>query len=133
MTWVIDSSVLVSVVLGEPGAEEYVRLLSGHRERLVVGAATLLEAGMVVEARVGNEAVDDLALLLAELQVEVVPFDEEQAHEGQMAWRRFGRGRHPARLNFGDCLTYALTRCENAELLFVGDDFSQTDVRVAST
>ena len=133
MTLVLDASVLVEIVLGEPRAEALVTALSRRPGRVVVGAATLLEAGIVVEARAGEEARDDLAAVLAELEVEVVPFDELMAREGQRAWSRFGKGRHPAALNLGDCFSYALTQVEDGELMFLGDDFAQTDVRAVRT
>lgn len=131
MTLVLDSSVLVEVVLGGPGAEELVGLLSSRTGRVVVGAATLLEAGIVIRARAGEEAGHDLDALLGELEVEVVPFDEDMAQAGHRAWTRFGKGRHPAGLNLGDCFSYALTEIEDAELLFLGDDFTKTDIRAA--
>lgn len=131
MTLVLDSSALVEIVLGESRAEELVDRLSSRTGRVVVGAPTLVEAGIVVQARAGQEAHADLAAVLAELQVEVLPFDEVMADAGQRAWARFGKGRHPAGLNLGDCFSYAVTEMEDAELLFLGDDFSQTDVRAA--
>lgn len=129
MTLVLDASVLVEIVLGEPEAERLVIALASRTGRVVVGAPTVLEAGIVVEARAGQEARDDLAALLAELDVEVVAFDESMAREGQRAWSRFGKGRHLAALNLGDCFSYAVTEIEGGELMFVGDDFAQTDVR----
>lgn len=131
MTLVLDSSVLVEIVLGEPRAEELVARLSARAGRMVVGAPTLVEAGIVVQARAGEEACADLAAVLAELEVEVLPFDEAMADAGQRAWGRYGKGRHQAGLNLGDCFSYAVTELEDAELMFLGDDFSQTDVRAA--
>lgn len=131
MTLVLDASVLVEIVLGEPRAEALASALTRRSGRVAVGAPTLLEAGIVVEARAGSEARDDLAALLAELDVDVVPFDEVMAVKGQRAWSRFGRGRHPAALNLGDCFSYAVAELEDAELMFLGDDFAQTDVRAA--
>lgn len=131
MTVVLDASVLVEIVLGEPRAEALVGALARRSGRVVVAAPTLLEAGIVVEARAGSEARDDLAALLAELEVDVVPFDEVMAVEGQRAWGRFGKGRHPAALNLGDCFSYATAQLEDAELMFLGEDFAQTDVRSA--
>lgn len=131
MTLVLASSALVAIVLGDREAEALVSLLLGREGRVVVAAPTVLETGIVVEARVGPAGLDDLAALLAELEVDVVAFDEEHAQEAQLAWRRFGKGRHPAALNYGDCQSYALTIVEDAELLFVGQDFHQTDIRAA--
>lgn len=129
MTVVLDSSALVAIVLGEPEAERLVETLVGLSGRMVVGTPTLVEAGIVVEARSGPDGVADLHALVVELEADVVAFDEMHAGEAMAAWRRFGKGRHPAKLNLGDCYAYALARLEDAELAFVGDDFSQTDVR----
>lgn len=131
MTLVVDTSALVAIVLGEAEGEDLARLLARRQGRVVVGAPSLLEAGIVIEARAGEEALTDLSALLADLQVEVVPFDELQAGEAQRAWQRFGKGRHAAQLNLGDCFSYAVARVEAAELLFIGDDFAQTDIAAA--
>ncbi len=97
-------------------------------EPAIVGAATLVEASIVVEARQGPDATRDLDLLVAGAIEEVVPFDSADARAALDAWRRFGRGRHPAGLNFGDCLAYASARLRDVPLLFKGDDFAKTDI-----
>lgn len=124
----VDTSSLVAVVLGEPDAER-------HLERLRLGPAllssvSLVEAGIVVEARQGADAARDLELLV-DATVDVVAVDVEHALAAVAAWRRFGRGRHPAALNFGDCFAYAVARLAGCPLLYTGDDFAQTDVRAA--
>ena len=124
----VDTSSLVAVVLGESDAER-------HLERLVMGPArlssvSLVEATIVVDARQGADAVRDLELLV-DATVEIVPVDVEHARAAAAAWRRFGKGRHPAALNFGDCFSYALARLAGVPLLYKGDDFSQTDVTAA--
>ncbi len=124
---IVDTSVLVAVILGEPDAEGYLRTLSGA-ESLAVSAATLLESLIVVEGRQGRDAATDLAALLAELEVEIVSLDEAQAELAASAWRRFGKGRHPAALNFGDTFSYALAVSRGEALLFKGADFAATDV-----
>lgn len=100
-----------------------------HAGGLSLSAASRVEAGVVVEARRGPVATTDLQLLLDTLRVNIVPVDEEQAGAAVAAWRRFGKGRHPAGLNFGDCFSYALARTLGLPLLFVGEDFARTDLR----
>ncbi|MCW5950853.1 MAG: type II toxin-antitoxin system VapC family toxin [Propionibacteriaceae bacterium] len=95
---------------------------------LAVSAASLTEALIVVEARQGRDAATDLAALLAELEAEIVSLDETQAELAASAWRRFGKGRHPAALNLGDTFSYALAVARGEALLFKGDDFAATDV-----
>ena len=132
MTVAIDTSALVAVVFGEPDAQFILTTMARHAGDLVIGAATLVEAGIVVEAKHGSQAAADLKLLLDSLRVTVVALDEAQAAAAVAAWRRFGKGRHPAGLNLGDCYAYALARTLGAALLFKGDDFTQTDIRQAS-
>ena len=124
---VVDTSAIVAVVLGEPDAERYVEMLSGPAVR-VLSAANAVEAGIVVESRQGAEAARDLALVLEAAQITTEPVDAEQVRVAVDAWRRFGKGRHPAGLNLGDCFAYALARVRGEALLFKGDDFPQTDV-----
>jgi ribonuclease VapC len=96
-----------------------------------MSAGTLLEVAMVVEPRKGEPAGRELDLLLHRLGMTVVSFDERQAALARSAWRRFGKGRHPAGLNMGDCFAYALSRVSGEPVLFEGDDFSLTDVASA--
>jgi ribonuclease VapC len=96
-----------------------------------MSGAALAEAYIVAEARQGREAATDLAALLADLDVDVVPFDEEQAEFASSAWRRFGKGRHPAGLNLGDTFSYALAASRGETLLFKGKDFAATDIPAA--
>lgn len=131
MTIVCDTSALAAVVFGEEDAEALVSVLLEHAGAVWVGAATLVETGIVVEARQGPEAGSDLILLLERLAAEIVPMDHDQARAAVAAWRRFGKGRHPAGLNLGDCFAYALARTHGLPLLFKGADFSQTDVHSA--
>lgn len=128
MTVVIDASVLSAIVFGEPDAEALVALLSSREDALCVGAPTLVEASVVVEAKQGSEATADLERLLSVFAVETVPFDATQAAIAAAAWRRFGKGRHPAGLNLGDCFAYATAKALGAVLAFKGDDFLQTDI-----
>lgn len=127
---VADTSALVAVLLREPTADR----LTGALDNAPVircSAVSLVEAAMVMQGRLGERGERELDLLVARLRVEIVPVTIEQAEVARSAFRRFGKGRHPAGLNFGDCFSYALARALGEPLLFVGNDFSQTDVRVA--
>ncbi len=93
-----------------------------------MSAVNWLETLMVVEGRYGAESADDTQLILLELEVEALPFDRQQMIEAHAAWRRFGKGRHPAALNLGDCCAYAAALTTGDELLFKGGDFSKTDI-----
>lgn len=124
---IVETSAVVAVVLGEPDAERFVDALTVPALRLI-SAANVVEAGIVVEARQGPDAARDLAYLLEEIAIEVEPVDTEQARLAVDAWRRFGKGRHPAGLNLGGCFAYALARHRGEPLLFKGNDFTQTDV-----
>jgi ribonuclease VapC len=124
---VIDTSALMGLLLQESDAEV---LLDAATQAAVVhlSAASRLELGLVAESeRHGIEASEVEQLLLA-LRVEVMPFDQHQLHWALEGWRRYGRGRHRAGLNLGDCFSYGLARALDAPLLFKGDDFAATDV-----
>lgn len=94
----------------------------------LLSAANLLEAAMVIESRKGETGGRDLDLLLYRGRIEIVALDQDQAEIARSAWRRFGKGRHPAALNYGDCFAYALARSRQAPLLFAGTDFTRTDI-----
>jgi ribonuclease VapC len=125
---VLDTSALLALLLDEPEAEDF-RAAVESDDRRLVSAATLLETAVVIEARKGEPGGRELDALIRAAEVEIAPFDEEQADEARRAWRRFGKGRHPAGLNFGDLFAYALARASGEPLLFKGDDFARTDVR----
>ena len=127
---IIDTSALVSILDQEPEAERLVRAIAAASERML-SAANLVETGIVMQVRRGDEAARDLDLMLAKFKIDVIPVSAKQADFARKAFQRFGRGRHPARLNFGDCFAYALAKDSSAPLLFKGDDFSQTDLRIA--
>jgi ribonuclease VapC len=127
---ILDSSVIVAIALREPGYEELVAKLRSA-DTLGVGAPTLTEAGMVLSGRLGVEPQALLDRFLRDFGAVPVVFGEQHWREALDAFRRFGKGRHPAGLNFGDCLSYAVARLAGHPLLFVGDDFSQTDIEVA--
>ncbi len=125
---IVDTSALVAVVKGEPEAAIYLtRLLD---EQVRVSAVTAFEFGMVVDGWKDEQASKDADLLLLSIEAEIVAVDAETAQAARAAYRQFGKGNHPARLNFGDCFAYALARETGEPLLFKGD-FGRTDVRSA--
>ena len=128
---IIDTSALVAVLDQELEAERIVRTLASAPER-ILSAANLVEVGIVMQARRGDDGARDLDLLLAKLRVDIAVVTANQADIARKAFRRYGRGRHAANLNFGDCFAYALAKDTSAPLLFKGNDFGQTDVMVAS-
>jgi ribonuclease VapC len=124
---VIDSSAIIAVLLNEAGAAHIAQAIEASSQRLL-SAANLLEASIVIESRKGEAGGRELDLLLYRAAIEIVTVDQDQAEIARIAWRRFGRGRHPAGLNYGDCFAYALAKTRQLPLLFQGDDFSQTDI-----
>ena len=126
---VVDTSAIVAVLFGESRGKEVERKLVGSP--YIMSAATRVELGIVVEARAGAAGAQLLEELLARIEVKIEPVDAGIASEALVCWRRFGKGRHPAGLNYGDTFSYALARRTGVPLLFVGDDFAQTDVLVA--
>ena len=126
---VIDTSALLAILLGEPERGKLLQLLSESETRLL-SAANALETAMVVESRRGEAAGRELDLFLHRTKIEIVAVDEEQFSIARFAWRKFGRGRHPAALNFGDCFAYALTKTSSEPLLAKGDDFRRTDLQI---
>ena len=116
---VIDPSALLAILLKEPEAEALARAIWRGTPRLL-SAAGLLEASMVIEARLGVEGSRDLDLLIYRAGIEIVPVDVQQADVARVAWRRYGKGNHPAALNFGDCFSYALAKVTGGPLLFKG-------------
>lgn len=127
---IIDTSALVGILDQEPEAERLAHAIATASERML-SAANLVETGIVMQVRRGDEAVRDFDLLLAKLKIEIIAVSAKQANLARKAFQRFGRGRHPARLNFGDCFAYALAKDSGAPLLFKGEDFPQTDIAVA--
>lgn len=124
---VIDSSALVAILLKEPERDALLGAVQVAETRLV-STVTALEAGMVLESRLGPRAGAALDLLLHDTKVEMAPFDQEQSDVARRAWRRFGKGNHPAALNFGDCCVYALAKISGEPILCTGSDFCQTDI-----
>jgi len=126
---VIDTSAILAILLQEPAADRLMSAVEADRTRLV-SAATVVEASLVLLGRYGEAGDPPLDRLLRGIGAEIVPVGEEQVALARDGALRFGRGRHPAALNFGDCFSYALSVERGEPLLFVGDDFSQTDVEV---
>ena len=124
---VIDTSAVIAVLQQEPEAAGYATLIEDATVRLV-SAVSVLEAGILAESRKGEEGTLELDAFISASELEVVAFDREQAAVACEAFRRYGKGRHPANLNFGDCAVYALAACWAEPLLFKGDDFAATDL-----
>lgn len=132
MTITVDTSALVAIVLGEPDAEVYASVLTRHAGDIGVSAATLVESSIVLIAKQGDAADDDLTRLLELVQATTVAVDASQHRAAVAAWRRFNKGRHPAGLDLGDCFSYALAKTTATALLYKGDDFAQTDIPAAA-
>jgi ribonuclease VapC len=127
---VVDSSAIIAILRQEPGWERLHDALLGA-EAPVISAASVVETSIVVESAAGKAGIDKLDALLDAAAIAIVPFDAAQVALARDGFRRFGKGRHPAGLNFGDCLCYALARQRGEPLLFKGDDFARTDVEAA--
>ena len=128
---VIDTSAIVAIALNEPDAAELEVRIADDPVRLI-SAATVLEATIVLETRLGDAGGREFDLWLLKIGAETVPVDAEQADAARRAWRRFGKGRHAAALNYGDCFSYALALTRGEPLLFKGEDFAKTDVNRSS-
>lgn len=118
---------LIAILLLEPEAERFTRAIADARPRLI-SAANLFEAGIVIEGRLGLEAGGDLDDFVVDVGLRVEPVTVDQVRVARRAYRTYGRGNHPAGLNFGDCFAYALAKTTGLPLLFKGGDFAQTDV-----
>ena len=127
---VIDTSAIVAIFFGEPDAQMYRERIADDPVRLL-SAATFVEAAMVIEGRFGEAGGAELDLWLHKAEVEIVAVTPEHADQARRAWRSYGKGRHPAALNYGDCFAYALAMLSDEPLLFKGIDFSRTDIRSA--
>lgn len=127
---ILDSSAIIALILGEADADR-MRIGLARDVRRGVGAPTLFEAGLVLVSRFGATGGAALAAFLVGVGTSVVPFGERHWPVALDAWARFGRGRHPAALNFGDCLTYAVAKLSGEPLLCTGEDFAKTDLALA--
>jgi ribonuclease VapC len=129
---ILDSSAVVGMILREPGFESLVERL-GDAARPAIGAPTLVETGIVLGARLGTPGRTLLARFLTEAGVSVVAFGEDHWLTAVDAYARFGQGRHPAQLNFGDCMSYAVAKVAGEPLLCLGDDFARTDLQLVGS
>ncbi len=127
---IVDSSAIVAVLLREPGYEALLDRIAAD-ENVAVGAPTLAETAIVLTARMGLMGRTLLARFVDEVELVVIPFDDEHWQIAADAFLRFGKGRHTAALNFSDCMTYAVARLAEEPLLYLGDDFAETDIRSA--
>ena len=126
---VVDRSACVAVILGEPGSEDLAAYLEHALVRLMP-AAIRVELGIVIEARLWPAGQDVVDRFLRDAKIDIVAVDEELAARAMSGWRRYGKGRHPAALNFGDCFTYALAERTGYPVLCTGDDFARTGISV---
>jgi ribonuclease VapC len=126
---VVDTSACVAVILGEPGSEDLAAYLEHALVRLMP-AAIRVELSIVIEARLWPAGQDVVDRFLRDAKIDVVAVDEELAARAMSGWRRYGKGRHPAGLNFGDCFTYALAERTGHPVLCTGDDFAATGISV---
>jgi ribonuclease VapC len=127
---IVDTSAIVAIVVREPDYQTLLAKLAGA-DRVGIGTPTLTETAIVLSARLGVDARGLVTRLLTEAGIAAVPFGEMHLGAAVDAWLRFGRGRHPAGLNFGDCMSYATARVAGEPLLCVGDDFARTDLQLA--
>lgn len=127
---ILDTSALVAIALDEPERATFVAKIN-TAEKVAVAAPTLVEAGIVLSARTGQDAGELLAELVAVSDAVVIEFGPSHWQEAVSAWWRFGRSRHPAGLNLGDCLAYAAARIAREPLLAKGEDFGKTDIELA--
>jgi ribonuclease VapC len=126
---VIDTSALAAIFFGEPERKKFLAAVSSAGTRMV-SAATILETGIVIEARQGEAAGREFDLFVVRANLQIVPVDAEQVDLARSAWRKYGKGRHPAGLNFGDCFSYALSKSTSEPLLAKGTDFASTDIEL---
>lgn len=126
---VVDTSAAVAIILNEPGSDDLMGYLESATAQLM-SAASRVELGIVIEARLGPAGMDTINRFLRDAEIEIVAVDVDAADRALGAWRRYGKGRHPAVLNFGDCFTYALAERTGFALLCTGDDFAATDLDV---
>ena len=124
---IIDTSALLAILQDEPERSDFNRLIEGAEARLL-STASFVETSIVIESRYGAAGVRDLDLFIDRAGIELVDVDLEQARLARHGFERFGKGRHDAGLNFGDCFAYGLAIASGQALLFKGDDFSKTDV-----
>jgi ribonuclease VapC len=127
---VVDTSALLAIFLAEAERQQFLEAII-QAETRCISAVNVLETGIVLEARRGEAAGREFDLFLHHAQFAVIPADSEQVEIARVAWRKYGKGRHAAGLNFGDCFAYALAKIMSEPILFKGDDFAHTDLAAA--
>jgi ribonuclease VapC len=126
---VVDTSALLAIFLAEPERKSFIESIFQAETRMI-SAATVLETGIVLEARRGESAGREFDLFVVRANLQIVSVDSEQAEIARSAWRKYGKGHHPAALNFGDCFAYALAKALGEPLLAKENDFAATDIEV---
>ena len=127
---IVDSSAFVAILLQEPDADRLISTL--EREPIIgVGSPILVETCIVLSARLERDMRGTVARMIQEFEIETIPFTDAHFGVAVSAWLRFGRGRHAANLNFGDCMSYAIARIAGRPLLCIGQDFPRTDLALA--
>jgi ribonuclease VapC len=127
---ILDTSALIAIFFGEPDGDFYIRMIHGA-DRCRISAANFVELSMVIEGQLGPEALRQCDMFFRRAGIVIEPVTVEQAHLARQGFLDFGKGRHSAGLNFGDCFAYALTKATDEPLLYKGKDFSKTDIRAA--
>ena len=126
---IIDTSAIVAILRNEPERHKFNMAIEEAETRLI-SAVTFVEASIIIESRYGPDGTRALELFMSKASIEIVDVDSEQAYAARNAYRHYGKGRHRAGLNFGDCFSYALARITGEQLLFKGNDFGFTDVEM---
>ena len=126
---VLDTSAAVAIALGEPERSQFLQQVI-EADKVLISAATFIEIAIVLENRVGPAATREMETFLRSLGAEIVSVDSVQAEQAQLAYRRYGKGRHPAALNFGDCFTYALAVVSGEPVLAKGEEFQRAGLQV---
>lgn len=127
---ILDSSAIVAIIMDEPEREAFVEALRSA-DLVAVGAPTLVETAMVLIGRTGHASTDAITVVLEASDVTIIEFGSAHWQEAIRAWVTYGKGRHPARLNLGDCMAYATAKVARRPLLAKGDDFTKTDIELA--
>lgn len=126
---VIDTSAILAIFFAEPERKHFLEVLTKSEVRLI-SATSVLECGIVLETKRGDAAGREFDLFLISAEITTVSVDADQIERARMAWRKYGKGRHPAALNFGDCFSYALAKSVGEPLLAKGNDFPLTDIKM---
>ena len=127
---VVDTSAVIAILFSEPETESFVRALADDSKKMI-SAFNALESAIVIEAKKGEAGGRELDLLIHRARIEIISLNGDQVELALTAWRKYGKGNHPAGLNIGDCCAYALAKYSGEPLLFKGKDFSHTDIQPA--